>query len=192
MAQTAAVQLTYQDLLAMPEDGKRHELIDGVYYVSSAPRPLHQVVLTRLTVALGRYLDDHPPGVLLTGPADIVFSEIDVVAPDLLYISRERLGIVTEINISGGVPDLVVEILSPSTRRRDLVLKRRLYESRGVGEYWIVDPRAATVEVLRLEGGAYRTAAALGADDELTTPLLPGLAVPLGGVFADPFRGGAG
>lgn len=187
MAQPATAQLTYRDLRAMPEDGKRHELIDGVYYVSSAPRPLHQLVATRLTIALGRYLEDHPLGVLLGGPADVVFSEIDVVEPDLLYIARERLGIVTEIDVSGGAPDLVVEILSPSTRRRDLVLKRRLYESRGVGEYWIVDPKAATVQVLRNEGGSYRTAAELDTGDVLTTPLLPGLEVPLADLFTDPF-----
>lgn len=192
MAQAATARLTYQDLLAMPEDGKRHELIDGVYYVSSAPRPLHQVVLTLLTALLGRHLDDQPLGQLLIGPVTVVFSDTDVVEPDLIYIARERLGIVTEINVSGGAPDLVVEILSPSTRRRDLVLKRRLYESRGVGEYWIVDPRAATVQVLRLDGGSYRAAAVLGAGDELTTPLLPGLAVPLDAVFADPFPAPSG
>lgn len=187
MAQAVDVKLTYQDLLAMPEDGLRHELIDGVHYVSAAPRPRHQLALIRLATRIETYLRAHPLGVLRPGPADVVFTDHDVVEPDLLFISRERREILTGLNISGGAPELVVEILSPSTRRRDPVLKHRLYERWGVDEYWIVDPPRETVQAFRRAGGRYRLAAELGAGDVLATPILPGLALPLAEVFADPF-----
>jgi Uma2 family endonuclease len=187
MAQAVDVKLTYQDLLAMPEDGLRHELIDGVHYVSAAPRPRHQLVLARLLGRIENYLRERPVGVLLPGPADVVFTDHDVVEPDLLFVSRARREILTELNISGGAPELMVEILSPSTRRRDLVLKHRLYERWGVDQYWIVDPQRKTVQAFRRASDRYRLAAELGAGDVLTTPILPGLEIPLAEVFADPF-----
>lgn len=187
MPQTADVKLTYQDLLAMPEDGQRHELIDGVHFVSAAPRPRHQLVLTRLLFRIEGYLRERPLGVVLAGPADLVFTEHDVVEPDLLFVSRARREILTEINLSGGAPELVVEILSPSTRRRDLVLKHRLYERWGVDEYWIVDPQRESVQVFRRRADRYRLAAEHGTGGRLTTPIFPGLEIPLEEIFASPF-----
>jgi Uma2 family endonuclease len=124
--------------------------------------------------------------VALFAPFDILFSKHDVVEPDLLYFSAARYAaVVTEKNAQGP-PDLAVEILSPGTRRRDEVLKRRLYGRMGVSEYWIVDPGAETVKVFRLEKGKYRHHdLALEDGDVLTTPLLPGLAIPLAGDLRD-------
>lgn len=179
--------LTYDDLAALPEptDGKRHEIIDGEHYVTASPFTKHQRVAVNLTLALGNFVEDHESGELLIAPTDVVFSSINVVVPDLLYIARERLEIVTEKNIQGA-PDLVVEILSPSTRKRDLGIKRALYERVGVREYWLVDPAPETIQVYRLDAAGFQptTILSAAAGDVLTTPLLPGFEVRLAKLFS--------
>ncbi len=130
MARTASGRLTYDDLLAFPDDGLRHELIDGEHYVAPAPNLKHQIVSMRLSVAIGSFVEQHGSGLLLAARCDVVFSPTNVVEPDLLFLSRERSGLATEQNIQGP-PDLVIEILSPSTRNRDQGIKRRLYERMG-------------------------------------------------------------
>ncbi len=185
MARAAHRLLTYDDLLALPDDGLRHELIDGEHFVSPAPSIKHQTVSMNLSLALGAFVKRHGSGRLFAAPCDVVFTPTDVVEPDLLFVSRERLAILTERNLEGA-PDLVIEILSPSSRHRDEALKLRLYGRMGVGEYWIVDPLAEAVTVHRRHHGALRVTGELSAasGDVLTTPLLPGLAVPLAEVFA--------
>ena len=185
MAQTAPRKLTYDDLLALPDDGLRHELIDGEHYVAPAPNFRHQKVVVNFTLAVGNFVERHDLGVLLVAPFDVVFSPTDVVEPDLLFLSRERLGLATEQNIQGA-PDLVIEILSPSTRKRDQGVKRQLYERMGVREYWLADPARETVTVYRRAGQAFRLVAEMSRDaaEVLTTPLLPGLEIPLARIFA--------
>lgn len=112
-------KLTYDDLLAMPDDGLRHEIIDGVLYVSPSPGTPHQFTVGKLHQAIANYLDEHPVGEVYLAPFDVVFTRHDVVEPDLLFISTARLAVLTERNVTGA-PDLVIEILSPSTRRVDL------------------------------------------------------------------------
>lgn len=121
---------------------------------------------------------------MLTAPYDVVLSDEDVVQPDLLFISATRLSIVTDINVRG-TPDLIVEILSEATRKRDEVTKRKLYERYGVQEYWLVDPELETVKILRLSGDHFVWAAELAKEtqDVLTTPLLPGFSVPVTDLF---------
>jgi Uma2 family endonuclease len=113
-----------------------------------------------------------------------MFSDEDVVQPDVLFVSSAKAGIVTEDNIKGA-PDLVVEIVSDATRKKDEVTKRKLYERFGVTEYWIVDPELETVKVFRLSGQQYVRAAELSteAHDTLTTPLLPEFNLPLSDLF---------
>ncbi len=115
---------------------------------------------------------------------DVVLSPHDIVEPDLLFISKERAGIITEKNIRG-VPDLLVEILSDSTRRRDEGIKLERYDRCGVPEYWMFDPKGKTAKVYRRRGGKLRLVADLSAaaGDVLTTPLLPGLTIPLAEIF---------
>ena len=134
--------------------------------------------------ALDRVVDQGRLGLLLYAPVDVVLSNIDVVEPDLVFISAARLAIVGETHVQGA-PDLVVEILSPSTRRRDEITKRHLYEQHGVPEYWVVDPELDAIKVYRLGEGGYRREAelTLEAGDELTSPAFPGLRVPLGEIF---------
>ncbi len=184
MARTAHRRLTYEDLLALPDDGLRHELIDGEHYVTPAPNTKHQAVVVNLTAAIASFAKRHDLGRLFIAPYDVVFSPSDVVEPDLLFVSRERLNVLTEANVQGA-PDLVVEILSPSTRKRDQGVKHQLYDRMGVREYWLVEPSFETIEVFRRIDGALRPVAELSAEsgDVLTTPLLPDLEIPVAEIF---------
>lgn len=176
-------KLTYADFLKIPDDGRRHEIIDGVHYVTPSPAYRHQVLLGTLHLSLGQYLAAHPLGDLVLGPFDILLSDYDAVEPDLLYVSHARRERITESKLQGS-PDLVVEILSPSTRRRDLGIKRALYERTGVIEYWLVDPKAEAVTLCARESSVFRPhPLAKDAGDSLTSPLFPGWALPLSALF---------
>lgn len=181
----AAVKLTYEDYLYLPEDGKRHEIIDGDHYVTPAPLTRHQIVLANLLRHLDAFIHDRGLGRVLPAPVDVLFAETDVVQPDLLYLSSAHLDRLTKANLQGA-PDLVAEVLSDSTRRTDEITKRRLYERFGVAEYWVVDPVLETIKVYRrTDQGRYERAdeLTLEAGDSLATPLLPGLRIPLSAVF---------
>jgi Uma2 family endonuclease len=180
-----SVRLTYDDYVLFPEDGLRHEVIDGEHCVTPAPSLRHQAVSRRFTSALNPFIEFHQLGELFAAPTDIVLSRQDVVQPDLVFVSRERLHILTGQNIQGA-PDLVIEILSESTRRSDEGPKLALYERFGVREYWLAKPFLKTVTVFRLEKGRYHRTAELSAQarDFLSTPLLPGLEINLAAVFA--------
>lgn len=177
-------KLTYEDYLRFPDDGLRHELIDGEHFVSPAPNERHQLVSWNLAYFLADYLRRNRLGQAFTAPYDVVFTNSDVVQPDLIYISKERSSIRTGRNAQGA-PDLVIEILSESTRARDEGEKLRLYEGAGVREYWILDPDLDRVEVFHLRGRHLRKKTELSAADAdvLETPLLPGLKIPLKEVF---------
>jgi Uma2 family endonuclease len=181
------VKLTYDDYVHFPDDGKRHELIEGEHYVTPTPNRKHQAVSGNLFGLIWSYLQQHPIGRIFAAPFDVILSDFDVVEPDLLYISRQRL---TEIDTSPwvrGAPNLAVEIGSPSTRKRDATVKRRLYERFGVEEYWVVDPDLDSIDVYRHLDGRYERTAQLTLErgDILRTPLLPGLDLPLSKVFED-------
>ena len=183
----SATRLTYDDFALFPDDGKRHELIDGEHYVTPAPTTRHQAISQNLAVLLGSFVRSQGVGKIFHAPYDVVLSRHDVVEPDLVFVSAARLSIITEANVQGA-PDLAVEILSPSSRRQDEILKRDLYERAEVAEYWIVDPEAETVKVFRRgERGAFERAVLLTLrdSDTLSTPLLPGLEIPLAEVFAE-------
>jgi Uma2 family endonuclease len=185
MNRDASVRLTYDDFLLFPDDGKRHELIDGEHYVTPSPNTRHQRISGRLYLLIGTWLEAHPIGELFHAPFDVVFSRFDVVEPDLLYMSNERAAeVLTEKHVSGA-PELVIEIGSPGTRKRDETLKRRLYERTGVSEYWVVDPELDVIRVFRRSGEIYGRPVELSAEarEVVTTPLLPGLEVPLARVF---------
>jgi Uma2 family endonuclease len=183
--QDPALKLTYEDLADLPEDGKRHELIDGEHFVTASPFRKHQGVAFRLSIDIGTYLDEHPIGWAYAAPLDVVLSDIDVVEPDLVFVAQDRAKILTDRNIAGA-PDLVIEILSEATRRRDEVTKRKLYERFGVREYWLVDTELDQVKVYRHINQGYGKPQILSAEagDRLETPLLPGLSIPLVKLFA--------
>ncbi len=181
------VKLTYEDFLLFPDDGKRHELIDGEHYVTPSPNTRHQRILGNLHWLIRSYLEQHPIGQVFFAPYDVVFSDFDVVEPDLLYLSNARAAEVLTPVHARGVPELVVEIASKGTRKRDETIKRRLYERVGVSEYWVVDPAIDVVRIYRREGKRFGRPIELSreADDVLTTPLLPGVQLPLRNIFKD-------
>ena len=179
------VKLTYDDFVLFPDDGLRHELIDGEHYVTPSPNERHQTILANLFLLIGTWLRTNAIGKAWLAPFDVVLSPSDVVEPDLLYASNARRAqIVTKANLQGS-PELVVEIGSPSTRRRDETLKRALYERAGVSEYWVVDPELDAVRVYRRIGDRFARPLELSLEgrDILTTSLLPGLALPLNEIF---------
>jgi Uma2 family endonuclease len=178
-------KLTYEDFERIPEDGLRHEILDGVHVVSPSPTLRHQRISGRLHLALGSFVKAHALGEVFYAPADVLLAEHDIVEPDLFFVAQARAGILTEKNVQGA-PDLVVEILSPGSRHRDLVVKRERYELLGVQEYWVVDADRDTVAVYRRESDRFRRPLRLSAaaDDRLTTPLLPGLEIGLRDLFA--------
>jgi Uma2 family endonuclease len=147
--------LTIEDLAEFPDDGKRREIITGELVESPVPTPIHQFIVGRLLMLIGNFADKHRLGIALLGPVDVRLSANDVVEPDIIYVSNERKRFVLAKYIDGP-PDLVIEVLSPATRRMDLVRKRALYARSGITEYWIVDPERRTLEMQRLENGMYR------------------------------------
>jgi Uma2 family endonuclease len=183
----SGVKLTYDDFVLFPDDGQRHELIDGEHSVTPSPNIRHQRISGNLHLLIGTWLEEHPIGQLFYAPLDVVFSNVDVVEPDLLYMSNERAAQVMTLLHVKGVPELVVEIASPGTRKRDETIKRRLYERFGVAEYWVVDPDVDVVRVYRRDSERFDRAVELSRErgDVLTTPLLQGLELPLQRVFRE-------
>jgi Uma2 family endonuclease len=185
---SSRLKLTYDDFVLFPDDGKRHELIDGEHYVTPSPNTRHQEISGTLSALIWNYLETHPIGRIYHAPFDVVFSDVDVVEPDLLYVSNERAGAILTSQHVRGAPELVVEIGSPGTRQRDETIKRRLYERADVQEYWVIDPEIDVVRVYRREGDRFGRAIEFAhhAGDVLTTSLLPGLELPLARVFREP------
>jgi Uma2 family endonuclease len=174
-------KLTYDDYVLIPDDGLRHEIIDGEHFVNPAPNRKHQTVSVNLILALGTHVRAHRLGAIYHAPFDVVLSRTDVVQPDIVFVSNAREESLTNANLQGA-PNLAIEILSPSTRKLDTVVKLQRYELFGVDEYWIVDPETEDVAVYRRSGDRLER---VEAADPITSPLLPGLAVTLRDVFAD-------
>jgi Uma2 family endonuclease len=176
-------KLTYEDLRKMPDDGKRYELIDGEVFMMPTPTTSHQRTLGNLLFALGSLADERDLGEVFVAPTDVVFGERTAVQPDLLFIRKDRLSIVTEMNVQGA-PDLVIEVLSPSNAAFDRETKLQVYARGGVRELWYVDPDARSVDVLELGVDRhYALISRLAAIDSLTSTALPGLSLPVASLF---------
>ena len=182
----ARTRLTIAEFLDLPdtEERQKMELDDGELYIMPRPRSVHQFLAVYLFLNIANYIESfaEPPASVFVDQITILSREPRrVLAPDVaVTLAGNPYQIVG--GYFEGVPDITVEVLS-TDRRRDLVRKRQLYAEAGVREYWIVDPRADTVILLELRDGEYAERAVLTAADTLTTPLLPGLAIPLAGVF---------
>jgi|SRR5437868_4110344 len=177
------VRLTYEEYLLFPEDGLRHELIDGEHEVTPAPSRRHQGILWRLTRAVDRWLVSHPEaGRAYFAPFEVKLSAFDVVQPDLVFVAAAHQSRFTDAGLAGA-PDLAVEILSPGTNRRDRTLKLRLYEKFGVAEYWLIDPDTESVTVQQLRAGRFEANEPLVGSATLRSALLPGLEIPLASLF---------
>lgn len=173
-------KLTYDDYANLPGD-ERYELIDGELILVAAPYMIHQWISKRL-YALMVAVESMGLGWVFYAPVDVVLSQHDVVQPDMLFISNERANIMTDPNVQGA-PDLVVEILSPSTSRLDRTRKRELYERHGVKEMWLVDPEERKVWALLLRDGKLEVAGEYGEGDSFTSETLGGLTIDLNDVF---------
>ncbi len=175
------IKLTYQDHANTPDE-ERYELLDGELIRMTAPAEIHQRIATVLGWKVAQFVSENGFGRVYVAPFDVVLSDTDVVEPDLLFVSNERAHVVTAANVQGA-PDLVVEILSPSSVERDRKFKRALYARHGVREYWIVDTEARTVAVLLLRNGEFETAGTYGEGETLTSPTLPGFALEVADLF---------
>ena len=193
---TAGARLfTVEDLETFPDDGNRYEVIEGELYVSHAPHAEHQDVLDEMSFALRGWRKETGLGWVVSG-AGVVFSRHDVVIPDLLWFSDERLRQAMINPATGGwdghfyaAPDLAIEVLSPGhdNETRDREVKLTLYSRRGVREYWIIDRFTHTIAVhRRTTEAALELAATLTDQDTLTSPLLPGFALPVAQLFQLP------
>ena len=173
---------TYDDYARLPE-GAPYQLINGSLVMSPAPASYHQIVHARLFLALATRVDEQNLGQVMSAPVDVRLSDTDVVQPDLLFVAQERLDIIGE-QVIDGAPDLVMEVLSPSTAHHDLTTKKRLYEMHGVHEYWVVDPKSRTVEIhTRTDTGFIQHQRRVDSGTA-TSALVEGLAVKLETLFA--------
>ncbi len=148
-------KLTYREYQLFPNDGHRHEIIDGDHYMSPAPSTKHQTVSRHLLFQLYSQLELTGRGKVFNAPTDVELSEHDIVQPDLLVILKENQRIILPKRIRG-IPDLCVEILSESNPDADRVLKLELYQRTGVPEYWIIDPSEESIDVYVLQDNGYR------------------------------------
>lgn len=184
MATKAQIKFTYEDYKSLPySETHRYELIEGELIMVPSPDTEHQDIVGNLFRALSAHVTKHRLGKVYVAPLDVVLGdEEEVVQPDILYISPERRGIITREEIRGA-PDLVVEVLSPSTAQRDRTLKKKVYARHGVQEYWIVDPQAQTVEVYEWRPKGFERIGLYGAEQTLTSRILPTLRIPLREIF---------
>lgn len=150
MATKPAIQhWTYDEYARLPDDGNRYEVVAGEVCLTPSPRPQHQRALVPLIASIEAFNQEHSLGTLYPGPIDVLFAPTDYLVPDLVFVRAERAGIVTSRGVEGA-PDLVVEVISPSTAMRDRGSKRERYAHFGVPLYWIVDLERGHVEVYRL------------------------------------------
>ena len=139
IVENSRFKLTYEDYIAFPDDGQRHEIVDGEHVVTPSPKSYHQTLLMRISAQLFDQIDKQGMGRVLPSPMDVRLSTVDVVQPDILVVLEPRTHIIEEDYVSGA-PDLAIEILSKSTANRDRGIKKTRYERLGVAEYWVVDP----------------------------------------------------
>lgn len=176
---------TYEDYLKTPDD-KRYELIEGDLIMTPSPRPYHQWISKNIEFELEKFIREKKMGKIFHSPCDVYFDDANVLQPDILFISEDRLGIIGEKNIQGA-PDLVIEILSESTAYRDLVKKKKVYSEFGVKEYWVVDPEEKTIEIYTLKDMVFVLAGSFSKSEILKSTLLEGFTMNLEVVFAKNF-----
>jgi Uma2 family endonuclease len=183
VASTHGVVLTYADLRSLPDDGKRYELYEGVLEMAPAPGTGHQKTVGNLLIVLSHHIDEHGLGTLLPGRCDVKLSEFTTFEPDLLFVAREREAIIQPAFVAGP-PDLVVEVLSPTTAHLDWGSKRQLYAKYGIANYWLIEPLSRTFQAFVLVEGGYRPAASGRDGQEVSAPPFPELVIPLARLWA--------
>jgi len=175
-------RISYEQFCRLPEDGNQYELIDGELVVTPSPNTRHQKILGKLFLLLSAYIEKRDLGEVYVSPLDTVFDPNNVLQPDILFISKARLADLARERIEGA-PDVVVEILSPSTFHKDLRRKMAVYSQFGVQEYWIVDPEMKTLELHMRSASGLQLAHRFSANEIFKSPLLEGLQIPVASLF---------
>ena len=175
-------RISFADLEQAPEDGRRYELYDGEVFVVPAPLPRHQVVQHLIADMLRDFAGEHG-GFTVGSPIDIVFSDYDVLQPDVVFFTAARAHLVDLDRVIRDPPDLCVEVISPSTQDRDRGRKMQMFARFGVPEYWIVDPRLRRIEVYRLEREAYALLADVSGEGVVESATIAGLVFSPAGLF---------
>ncbi len=179
------IKLTYEDYRNAPEsERERYELVKGEIVMVPSPNEYHQRIVTNLGIILHQYITQHSLGSLYLAPLDVILSKDTVLQPDILFVGKERSDVIVEEGIRGA-PDLVIEVLSPVTAKRDRTYKKALYARYGVKEYWLVDPATKAIEVLTLGKHGFSLVAryVCAEHDILESPRLFGLSIDLDKVF---------
>ena len=179
-------KLDFEQFRQLPDDGRRYELVRGEAHLTPSPATKHQIILARIHASLEGYISRTHLGRVLFAPLDVRLSTDTALQPDLIFVANAHAAIVQEDYIRGA-PDLVVEILSPSTAAHDRATKLPLYAEAGLKELWMIDPQAKTVEMPKLQGNKYLVEAALAGSRALTSTYFPGWELPLQDLFD--FRG---
>ena len=180
------VPFTYREYALLPDDGRRHELIEGEFYVTPAPAPIHQRVSRRLQRVLMTQLEDTGLAEVFDAPIDVLLHDMTCLQPDLAIVRTDRRHLITRRAIEGP-PDLVVEILSPSSKGQDQFLKRGTCAKFEIPEYWIVDPEHGSITVLRAEKGetVYTLTARFDRASTLRSVEFPQIEIALAPIFKD-------
>jgi Uma2 family endonuclease len=175
-------RLTANDYRALPEAGPRYQLVEGELHMAPAPNSYHQEIVWNLSRIFVRYLDGHPVGRVYLAPYDVYLSQHDVVQPDLLFLAKDRQQMRQEDGLHGA-PDLVVEVISPSTAQLDKKTKRAIYAHAGVKELWLIDPILLQIHLYDFARDLAKAVRILDEDESFTSALLPGLTVVAAEVF---------
>lgn len=165
---------TYSHYAALPDDGRRYEIVDGVLYMAPAPNIRHQIAVLECAAYLRTYVKFAGLGRVFVAPIDVQLEANFVVQPDVVVVLKKNLDIIKETRIIGA-PDLIVEVASPKTVTYDRRTKYDAYARAGVSEYWLVDPSSQTVEVLTLENGNYQLVGLFGAQHTVQSHVVPGI-----------------
>ncbi|NOY76348.1 MAG: Uma2 family endonuclease [Calditrichaeota bacterium] len=175
-------RFTYDDYKNLPNDGKRYEIIEGELLMAPSPKTSHQKLVGNLFIQLAHFIKEHSLGQIFTAPLDVILSAINIVQPDILFISRDRESIITEDNIQGA-PDLIIEVVSPFSAKLDRTIKKKLYYAYSVKEYWIADPEEETIDVFVWTIDGYELRGTFSKSDHLRSSLLKTLDLNLEAVF---------
>jgi Uma2 family endonuclease len=178
MAVRRNIRFKAEDIWDTPDDGNRYEVIDGALFVTPPPGWGHQRGLGKLYIRVGSHVYALDLGEVVQAPVGVVLDDENGVEPDLVFVAKERLHIITERGVFGA-PDLVVEVLSPRTRSRDLGSKKRRYAAAGIPHYWVLDPRPRTLTAFRLATDGYEENGKFGPGDIFCLDLFPGLEIPI-------------
>jgi Uma2 family endonuclease len=174
--------MTYDEYCLLPDDGKRYQVIEGELFVSPAPRTTHQDIVLELASLLRAHVKAHRLGKVYVAPTDVLLSPTTVVQPDILFIRRGNMGIITELNIQGP-PDLCIEVLSPGTESVDRERKMAVYARYGVQEYWIVNPMRQTVSTYSRDGDRFTLKIEAAGDDAVTSDAITGFQMSARSIF---------